>query len=161
MKTTPLITLLIACLLTLSISSFGQAAKCVILVPDMLSLIGADQAKLEKVLKQCFQFESMETLDKKGKVKTIKYRRDYKESEKSDWVDYDVFHVYLSEKTIALSTTNYNTYQAYKLALKEHGFLLKDENTKSSIYKFQKYKMETLSSKNASHKLTYNIFISL
>lgn len=148
-------------MLLLSSYSFGQTAKCMVAATDLLSLIGATQAKADPVMKACFTFERIENLDGKGKVKTIKYRRDYKESERSEWEDYDVVHVYLTEKTVALSTTNYNVYQAYKLALREHGFDKKSENARSTIYKFQKYKMETLSSKNASHKLTYNIFISL
>lgn len=147
--------------MAISAHCFGQGPKCLISVQEMLSLIGANQAKADPVMKTCFQFESIENLDGKGKVKTVKYRRDYRESERSEWEDYDVFHVYLTEKTVALSTTNYNVYQAYKLALKEHGFDKKSENARSTIYKYEKYKMETFTAKNASHKLAYNIFISL
>lgn len=144
----------------LSVCVYGQAVKCIIPATQILALVGANQAKASKILDSCFKFESPDTRTDEDRTKTRKFRRDYKASGKRDWEDYDVFHIYIAEKTVAFSTTNYDVYMAYKSAFKTLGFELDSENKSSSVYTYQQYKMEIFSAKNATRKLTYNIFIS-
>ncbi len=122
-------------------TSLANAQTCLLSPRQILQLVNATDDEREMALMPCFH------------KYPDKYRRDYDLNPITQLYDYDVIRFDEPGK-ISISTTNSQTYIAYKTALVAMGF------TKKTIhYEYLKYRMVTGSTKNANGLPSY--FISI